>query len=81
MTSPISNIEQLTGRVVRSKEGKKIPIIIDMVDFGCPEIRGSFHSRKKFYDAKGWPIRYLLFANNELRNVDESEAIKIIKGE
>jgi superfamily II DNA or RNA helicase len=81
MSSPISNIEQLTGRIIRSKDGKKTPIIIDMVDFGCFEIRGSFYGRKKFYDNKGWPIQYLLFANNELRPLDEEQAIKIIQGE
>jgi superfamily II DNA or RNA helicase len=81
MSSPISNIEQLTGRIIRSKDGKKTPIIIDMVDFGCFEIRGSFYGRKKFYDNKGWPIQYLLFANNELRPLDEEQAMKIIQGE
>lgn len=81
MTSPISNIEQLTGRIVRSKEGKKNPIIIDMIDYGCPEIRGSFHGRRKFYNQKKWPIKYLLFANNKLKYVDEEEAMKIVQGE
>jgi hypothetical protein len=81
MTSPISNIEQLTGRIIRSKPGKKTPIIIDMVDYGCWEIRGSFNSRKKFYDQKKWPINYLLFSNKQLYQINESEAMKIIRGE
>lgn len=81
MTSPISNIEQLTGRIVREKEGKKTPIIIDMIDFGCSEIRGSYWGRKKFYNQKNWPINYLLFTNNKLRKLDEEEALKIIEGE
>jgi len=81
MTSPISNIEQLTGRIVRGKEGKKNPIIIDMVDFGCRDIRGSFWRRKKFYEKRNWPVNYLILANNKLRTLDEEEALKIIEGE
>ena len=45
MTSPISNIEQMVGRVIRSKEGKKQPIVIDMVDIGCKRMRGSIFKR------------------------------------
>lgn len=81
MSSPISNIEQLTGRIVRGKEGKKTPIIIDMVDFGCRDIRGTFWRRKKFYERRNWPVNYLILANNKLRTLDEEEALKIIEGE
>jgi len=80
ITSPISNIEQLTGRIIRNKDGKKTPIIIDMVDYGCREISRSFYTRKKFYDKKGWPIQYLVFANNELKTTDENTAMDIIEG-
>lgn len=80
MTSPISNIEQLTGRVVRKIEGKNTPIIIDMIDYGCRDISRSFYSRKKFYERKEWPVQYLVFANNELKPTDEITAMEIIEG-
>jgi superfamily II DNA or RNA helicase len=81
MTSPISNIEQIAGRINRIHPNKKTPIIIDMIDFGCDNMAGTFWSRKKFYEKKEWPIRYFLFANNELKPLDDDEAIKIIGGE
>ena len=81
MTSPISNIEQLTGRINRTHPNKKTPIILDMIDFGCDNMAGTFWGRKTFYEKKGWPIRYFLFANNELKPLDDDEAIKIIGGE
>ena len=81
MTSPISNIEQLSGRILRDSENKQTPIIIDMVDYGCPEIRNTFYKREKFYDEKGWPVQYLLFANNNLKSIDRDVVYKIIRGE
>jgi hypothetical protein len=80
-TSPISNIEQLAGRINRINPGKKTPIIIDMVDFGSIPIARTFWGRKKFYESKKWQVRYFLFANNELKPLDDDEAIKIINGE
>ena len=80
-TSPIANVEQLTGRILRNDTGKKTPIVIDMIDFGCNDIARTFWGRKKFYEKKGWPMRYFLFANNELKPLDDDEAIKIIRGE
>jgi superfamily II DNA or RNA helicase len=79
-TSPISNIEQLTGRVVREIPGKQTPAIVDMVDYGCREISRTFYGRKTFYEKKGWPIQYFVFANNELKPTDEHTAIEIIEG-
>lgn len=81
ITSPISNIEQLTGRINREFPGKKEPIIIDMVDYGCKDIADTFNSRLSFYRKKNWPIQYMLFVNNELRPIDDEMARSIIKGE
>jgi hypothetical protein len=80
-TSPISNINQLTGRILRTNPGKQIPIIIDMVDYGCRDVADTFSSRFKFYKQKKWPIQYLLFVNNQLREIDEEMALTIIRGE
>jgi len=80
MTSPISNIEQLTGRVIRAKKNKKTPIIIDMVDYGCENISQTFYIRKKFYLKKGWRIQYVLYKDGKLKQIDENVASAIIEG-
>ena len=80
MTSPISNIEQMTGRIVRIHPNKLTPIIIDMVDAGCARIRSTFFTRKKFYDKKGWDIQYIACNNGEITPIEEQLAIKIISG-
>jgi superfamily II DNA or RNA helicase len=81
MTSPISNIEQLAGRVLRSKDGKKEPIVIDMVDFGSRDISRTFFSRQKFYDDKGWCVQYLLLKDNKINNIDRQVTMSILEGE
>ena len=80
ITSPISNIEQLTGRVIRSKEGKETPSIIDMVDYGCKEIGQTFSTRLKFYEKKGWEVQYYLMKNGKLSPLDKETAVDIIRG-
>ena len=80
ITSPISNIDQLSGRVTRSWPQKQTPIIIDMVDYGCPEISRTLYGRVHFYESKKWPVQYLLFANDELRKIDKQVAFDIIEG-
>ncbi len=81
MTSPISNVEQLTGRVTRIDDGKKLPSIIDMVDYGCRDIADTFFRRRQFYNDKGWDIQYSIYLNNNLSMIDEEMAITIIKGD
>jgi superfamily II DNA or RNA helicase len=79
-TSPISNIEQLTGRVLRPMEGKKQPIIIDMVDYGCRDMSRSLYNRMKFYEKEGWPVQFLLVTQTKIIKIDEDRAYEIIKG-
>lgn len=79
MTSPISNIEQLTGRIVRSKDGKKTPIIIDMVDYGSKNISRTLHTRLKFYDRKEWPIQFVIIQGATMKKIDRDQAIEILK--
>jgi len=81
MTSPISNIEQLSGRILRIDQGKKTPIVVDMVDFGSMDMARTFWGRKKFYEQKNWPIRYYLFSEAGLRPLDNDEAIQIVSGQ
>ncbi len=81
MTSPISNIEQITGRIIRDSENKQTPIIVDMVDYGCSNIANTFYKREKFYNEKNWPVQYLLFANDKLNPIDSEVTHKILRGE
>lgn len=82
MTSPISNIEQICGRVTRASEGKQTPSIIDMVDYGCEPIAKTFFKRKKYYHDMGWKINFMIITpQGEMVKIEESEAIKIIQGE
>ena len=80
MSSPIRNIEQMTGRILRPHPNKKQPIIIDMVDYSCPEIGRTFYSRRTFYQSKEWPIQYLFVKDNVMKAVDEQVALDIIAG-
>ena len=80
MTSPIANIDQMTGRVVRIHPDKKTPIIIDMVDAGCARIRSTFYNRKRFYDNKGWPIQFIACNRGQVAPIEEDLAMKIISG-
>ena len=81
-TSPISNIEQLTGRIVRPQPGKKTPIVIDMIDFGCEDISRTFHNRLKFYDRREWPVKFLMLGSDGgVHEIVRETAIQIIKGD
>lgn len=80
MTSPISNISQITGRVIRQAEGKEIPIVVDMVDYGCREIRGTFNKRYDFYKKRNWEINYILIKNGKMVKINKADASDLISG-
>jgi len=79
MTSPIANIKQLIGRVVRTHPGKKTPYVIDMVDYGCKPISNTFRHRSDYYQEKGWDVTYILCKDNLLYNIDQREAMNVIR--
>ena len=82
MTSPISNISQMCGRVIREKEGKQMPAIIDMVDIGCKRMSNTFYKRLDFYHEKEWKVNfYMIDCNWNMVEVVEEIAIQIIKGD
>lgn len=78
VTSPIANIEQLIGRITRSKEGKKTPIVFDMVDYGCKRISRTLYRRLDYYAKKGWQVDFLIVKNGKINKIDKNEAIQII---
>ena len=80
ITSPISNMEQLGGRINRWKVGKAGPLIIDMVDFGCHKIAKTVYSRIDFYKLKGWDIQYTyLNSKNTMVKMEEKDLHKLIE--
>jgi len=82
MTSPISNIAQMVGRVNRESEGKRTPIVIDFVDIGCGRIRTSFYNRLKYYREKGFVVNFIMITRDFRKVVvDEQMALSLIKGE
>jgi hypothetical protein len=80
MTSPISNVDQLSGRVTRSYPDKKTPIVIDMVDYGCREISRTVYKRLQFYENKQWKVQYMLFNNGKISLIDKDVALMILEG-
>jgi superfamily II DNA or RNA helicase len=64
LTSPISNIEQMTGRILRIKEGKATPIVVDMVDIDVRHISRTLFSRLDYYKNKKWNINFLYIDDN-----------------
>jgi len=64
MTSPISNIAQVAGRVTRDSDNKQTPIIVDMVDLTCAPIKNTIHSRIKYYEEKCWKVQYVHIDND-----------------
>ena len=82
MTSPVGNIEQLSGRIVRISKDKKQPIIIDMVDIDDPNISRSLINRIDYYNSKNWEINYLFIEQNgKSQPKTKDEVRKMIKGE
>jgi hypothetical protein len=80
MSSPIGNVEQMTGRVLRIQEGKLEPIIIDMVDINIHEISGTLNKRLDFYKTKNWDIKYILVSSDgNKREISSDELETILK--
>lgn len=56
MATTTSNWEQAIGRICRPVVGKPQPVVIDIVDIGCPEMVQAYEKRKEFYLQKGWTL-------------------------
>ncbi len=82
LTSPISNIKQMSGRICRQHKGKKDAIIIDIVDIGCWEISKTYFIRKEFYKKKNYSIQYLGITNdNKTIKLNEKDADSLVQAE
>ncbi len=54
--TPVSNIEQAAGRILREFRGKSQPVIIDLLDTGCEDMIKRSKYRMRFYTSKQWQI-------------------------
>lgn len=52
LVHPRARVEQAVGRVLRVAEGKKTPLVLDLVDSDSPVFRGYAKSRKRFYQRR-----------------------------
>ncbi len=80
MTSPISNIAQIVGRVVREHENKKKPLIFDMIDLNIKDIKRTFAKRLTYYDSNGWPIKYIHANRGKFNVIEKNKALNLIFG-
>lgn len=81
VTTPVKNMAQLAGRVIRISDDKKEPIIVDMVDIGCRDMRVTFHNRLNFYKSKNWKVNFIFISDNGEKSIlNESDAINLLKG-
>lgn len=83
ITSPVKNIQQLSGRIIRSHPNKKQPIILDIVDIGSNDISKTIYGRMKYYKERGWSIKYLVLnpITYEKLMISEEAALKLVEGE
>jgi superfamily II DNA or RNA helicase len=53
LTTPVADVEQPVGRIMRECEGKKKPVVTDFIDFGVGRFRYLWEARLKFYEREG----------------------------
>lgn len=54
LTTPLADIEQATGRILRPHEGKKDPIVVDFIDEKVSSCVRLAEMREKQYRKQGW---------------------------
>ena len=54
LTTPFSDVEQAVGRILRAVEGKKDPIVVDIIDPKVSLCVKSATYRDRLYKTKGW---------------------------
>jgi superfamily II DNA or RNA helicase len=56
MVTPLSDVEQSIGRILRVCEEKKSPIVVDIVDYN-PICIAMYKKRRKYYAKRNWQIQ------------------------
>ena len=76
MVTPRKEIEQAVGRITRKKNHPVQPVIIDIID-QLPSFTRLGYCRKKFYNLKGFKIKYIEVLDNKILNEIEEKTIEI----
>ncbi len=58
LASPLVSVTQVVGRVERFVEGKKQPVVIDIVDVKSPIAKGWFNARLREYNQRKLKVTY-----------------------
>jgi len=58
--TPLSDVEQAVGRILRKCEGKQVPVVIDIVDTALNDTVRWAHIRKSFYLSRGAEVKLLV---------------------
>lgn len=53
MATPKSDVVQIAGRILRALDGKKEPVVLDIIDWSSSVFNGYWGSRKKWYASLG----------------------------
>ena len=59
LATPHADVEQAVGRSLRFLDGKKQPVIIDIVDDEQHVCIPFFAKRERLYDRKNWRVQYI----------------------
>lgn len=59
LATPHADVEQAVGRALRHLDGKKQPVIIDIVDDEPHVCVPFFAKRERLYARKNWPVQYV----------------------
>jgi hypothetical protein len=54
MATPMGDVLQGVGRILRMDDDKKRPIVVDIVDRNVPIFMNMYHARMRLYEQKGW---------------------------
>ena len=59
LATPHADVEQAVGRICRLQDEKKQPVLVDIFDDEQYIGRPLFEKRERFFQSRGWPIRYI----------------------
>jgi len=79
LSSPITNIDQMSGRALRPKAGKLQPLLIDLVDIGISDVKRTLFGRLEFYKSRDWEVKFIFISSNGKKNeISEEQVIEIL---
>jgi superfamily II DNA or RNA helicase len=71
LATPCSDVTQAVGRILRDSPGKKIPLVVDIVDNGCPAFDRNANSRASYYRRCDYAVRDSIETSNAIDELNE----------